>query len=276
MLENTPDSTKLLFMLRFSLLVLSTLLLTTSLLAGAVEPQKHITFTCSESSNSPLFKMLEIVFSRFFEPHGYSFSMQTTTEQRMISEVSSGRIDGACGQNKPMFDTLNDPNIIRTTTPIANLAIRALSRKELSAIRSLKGLQHSTLRIGIIASTGTALAAQQQGVHFDNIVTIDRGVRMLAANRLDYVISNHIQIHRALNELGSLTPLYVSDTLFSLPLHTIFNQRHLALIPSLDHYLSQLNQCLDGPLSQRNSALWLSLSTQSINDCLKSKTIDEI
>jgi len=257
----------------FQYLALAILLLSTSLHAEAL--QKHITFACSESTHSPLFKMLDIVFSHFFASHGYGFSMQTTSEQRMISEVSSGRLDGACGQNKPMFDALNDPNLIRTTTPIANLAVRALSREELSAIQSLEELQHSSLKIGIIASTGTALAAQQQGVHFDNIVTIDRGVRMLAANRLDYVVSNHIQINRALNDLGSLAPLYISKILFHLPLYTIFNKKHLALIPSLDHYLSQLNQCLDGPLSQRNSALWLDLSPRTINLCLSPTPKDQ-
>lgn len=249
-------------------LILATLLLGTALSTVAQPQKQHIKFACSESSESPLFKMLELVFSHFFTAEGYQFSMQTTSEQRMILEVSSGRLDGACGQNKPVFEDLNDSRLMQTNTPIANLAIRALSRKHLSGIQVLEELRDSPHRVGIIASTGTALAAQQQQIHFQNIVTVDRGVKMLAANRLDYVVSNHLQINRALNDVGSMAPLHISKALFYLPLHPVLNKKHSDLIVALDTYLSQLNLCQEGPLTLATSDRWLQLTPQAIDICL--------
>mgnify|MGYP003682995903 CR=1 FL=1 len=255
----------------FRYFALLALLLTPSVSASEDKTSKHITFACSESTDSPLFSMLQIVFSYYFDSQGYSFSMQTTTEQRMISEVSSGRIDGSCGQNIPMFEALNDSRLLRTTTPIADLSVRALSRKQSTTVQSLEDLLDPTLRIGIIASTGTALAAKDLGIKYSNILNIDRGARMLAANRLDYVVSNHLQIMRAVNDLGSQTPMQVSDSLFHLSVHPIFNRVHLPFIPSMNLYLAQLNQCLGGPLSQVTSRQWFNLSKHTIAGCIDRK-----
>ncbi|MGH1370586.1 MAG: hypothetical protein ACRBBW_01025 [Cellvibrionaceae bacterium] len=200
--------------------------------------------------------------------------MQTTTEQRMISEVASGRIDGACGQSTPMFESLNYPHMVRTTPPIAILSVRAVFTNHHTAIKSLSELTHSRLRIGIIASTGTALAAQQRGINFQNILHIDRGIRMLAAKRLDYVISNHIQIRRALNDIDPLAQIAISDNLLDLPVHPILHIKHQEFISPLNHYLARLNHCLGGPLSQTNSSNWLSLTRQKLERCSASETSD--
>jgi len=236
-------------------------------LANSTYASKSVVFACAETSDSQLFSVLTEIYSHFFESFELNFSMQSTTEQRMISEVASGRIDGACGQNIPMFESLNNPHVVRTSPPIAMLSVRAVSTKQHTTIQSLSELTHSRLRIGIIASTGTALAAQQRGINFQNILHIDRGIRMLAANRLDYVISNHIQIQRALNDIGPSVPLTLSNNLLYLPVHPILNIKHRKLLSPLNHYIARLNHCLGGPLSQTNSFNWLRLSRQKLDEC---------
>lgn len=91
---------------------------------------------------------------------------------------------------------------------------------------------------------------------------------MLAGGRLDYVISNHMQLNRALRDISSTTPLHVSKTLLALDVYPILHQKHRALIPSLDRYLTQLSQCLGGPLSQANSGAWFSIVPTDIEQCL--------
>ncbi len=248
------------------------LLLPLYCLATTAYASKTIVFACAEAPSSQLFSVLTEIYSHFFEPFELAFSMQSTTEQRMISEVASGRIDGACGQNIPMFESLNSPRVVRSAPPIAMLSVRAVSTNTHRPIKSLSELTHTRLRIGIIASTGTALAAQQRGIGFQNILNIDRGIRMLAANRLDYVISNHIQIRRALDDIDPLLQLTISDHLLYLPVHPVLNIKHRALITPLNDYLAQLNHCLGGPLSQTNSSNWLSLTRNTLNTCSESVT----
>ncbi|MAZ86606.1 MAG: hypothetical protein CL693_03095 [Cellvibrionaceae bacterium] len=246
------------------------LLLPLYCLANSTYASTSVVFACAEASDSQLFSVLTEIYSHFLEPFELDFSMQTTTEQRMISEVASGRIDGACGQSIPMFESLNSPHVVRSSPPIAMLSVRAVSTTHHTSIKSLSELTHSPLRIGIIASTGTALAAQQRGISFQNILHIDRGIRMLAANRLDYVISNHIQIRRALNDVAPLVRLTLSDNLLYLPVHPVLNIKHRQLVPPLNGYLTRLNHCLGGPLSQTNSINWLSLTRKKLEECSES------
>ncbi len=244
------------------------LLLTFGLFAANTARAKEIAFTCPEKPESPIFKSLELAYAYFFKMHGYTFSMQTTSEQRMILEITNGRFDGTCGQNSTSFEHLNSSQLIHGNAPIARLFIKSLSRKKHRGLDSLDQLQNSPFRVGIIAGTAAAILANQLAIPFYNIVDIDRGVKMLAGGRLDYVISNDVQLNRALQELRPTTPLQLSNTLMSLNIYPTLNQRHRHLLPTLDQYLFQLNHCLGGPLSQITLGAWLSISSETIERCL--------
>ncbi|MGH1370584.1 MAG: hypothetical protein ACRBBW_01015 [Cellvibrionaceae bacterium] len=229
---------------------------------------REISFACPESSNSQVFKAIERTYSHFFEMNGQEFSMRTTTEKRMLLEISSERLDGGCAQSNPVFDNLNSPILVRGNTPIAQLLVKALSRQELSDLSALEQLQDTAFRVGIVGSSGTALAAKKLNLKFQNILTIDRGVKMLAANRLDYVISNHLQLNRVNRTIDPTHPLHLSKTLFHLDIYPILHKKHRGLIPAIDDYLSQLQQCLGGPLSQVNREAWVKITSSEIDMCL--------
>ncbi len=245
------------------------LLLCSLNLAALGKPlEREIAFACPESADSPVFQALERTYAQFFIAYDYQFSMTTATEKRMILEIVKGRYDGACGQSAPVFKRLNNPRLTQAQTPIAQLLIKTLSRHDLSNIESLDQLQNTPFKIGIIANTGTALLAKQLNVRFQNIHTIDRGVKMLAAGRLDYVVSNHLQLNRVLGSIDSIAPLYLSKALLTIDIYPTLNQQHSHLIPALEAYLTQLHHCLDGPLSLANREQWLKVSSTVIEQCL--------
>lgn len=231
--------------------------------------QKTINFACILHPDNPVFVSANAIYQHFFKLRGTDFSMQATSEKRMISEVSSGRMDGGCGENRHVFEILDNSQLLIGNTPIAEIAVMAVSRTKIDEIHSLEQLQDSPLRIGIIANTGTALAAQSHNVSFLNIVTIESGIKMLAGNRLDYIVSNQIQIDHALKSINSETPLHASDALFSFPAFPLFHKKHKALIPSIDAYLLKLHQCLEGPISRNNIKEWSAISGTKIDHCLE-------
>ena len=200
--------------------------------------------------------------------------MISATEKRAIHALLDGSVDGICGKSIKSLDTLKTDQLYPSSTPLAEVHVKALAPARLGAFDSLNELTQTNYRIGIIEDTLASREARLHDIDYIDITSVDRGIRMLAANRLDLVITNKLQIQRNLDDIKPTSQLRFSKTLFIVEVHPALHRRHHAILPKLNQYISALTHCMDSTLSHSSIAQWISLSNQSDHFCLNLSTKD--
>lgn len=217
---------------------------------------KHIHFACTEPADSPIFQLLHRIYTKAFDDQGIRFSMSYAPDKRALSEVSLGRIDGHCGKITPPNQSLLHSTI--TSKTIISFAEMVVLSHQKSSVQSLTDLSANAFRVGAVSGNSLAITLDQLSIPYINIVEVDRGIRMLAGNRLDYVVSNQFQIKRILAKTQIDTPLFVTSLREKLPIRTLLHQKHAGLMETLDISLQGiLDQHGGQPISSENLPLWL-------------------
>lgn len=216
---------------------------------------RTILFACSEPSSSPIFKLLNRIYRDAFAQQGLGFEMTFVPDQRAYAEISQGNFDGHCGRRisnlKPNTSLLSSS----VTIVMADLVAASMSQPP---VTSFKDLTNKSLRVGMVKGSEASNVAIANDVLFINIVKVDRGIRMLAGDRLDYVVSNTLQIERSIRAIESRKAFVLSTLKHNQPVATVLHSSQSSVLQALDISLQVILSCTNlGPVTLGSLAPWL-------------------
>ncbi len=216
-----------------------------------------VRFTCSEPANSPIFMLMDRVYSDVFAQQGLRFEMVFVPNRRARSELKNGNIDGHCGR---VSTTPPIPNTINSSVIIAKSDLVAASMHQ-PKIKVFNDLKQDPLRIGLVGGSTADQINIRYAIPFINIVDLDRGIKMLAADRLDYVISNSLQVMRSIDNMGGSSddkPFILSTLIHQLPVTPILHESQTSTIDAFNASLQSIVNCHErGPITAESLTQWL-------------------
>ncbi len=234
-------------------------------------PQTHIRFICPTSSSSLVFRIMEVAFGDFFSNLDYQFHLSYAPPKRVIPLLNEGAVDGICAISDLKHKSLTDNDqylladdhhgtlevVISAPRPLPNFS---------SLDQFIAELDPKSV-VGFIGGNSAALLFDSGDRRFKNIVNIDRGVRMLAANRLEYLLATKLRTQHTVDAIHSTTDIYYSEALHQLKVYNALHKRHRELRPALNRFMHLLTDCLKGDEPQVHSRQWVPLATHPYHPC---------
>ncbi|XYK81915.1 MAG: substrate-binding periplasmic protein [Labrenzia sp.] len=190
----------------------------------------------STIENSPLTKIAEIIMTQAYERLGIPVEIYPTSGNRSLVLSSSGKVDGELvriGAVKDHYPTL-------VQVPVPNMELEGVvyvraADKDRIAIEDL-----STLRVGYLEGI---VQAEQFTQGFENLWAAQSETetfRLLAAGRLDAVVSDQIDGALAIAELGLTNVVPLGRAFQVEPMFHYLHEKHAALAPQLASVLADM------------------------------------
>ena len=238
----------------------------------ASQHKHEIVFTCPAPPHSILFRIMAASYRHFFAQNELGFRMIHGQERRGVLEVSQGRFDGVCGKTGFTLDPQTRKSLLQTNASLLQLSITPLGRSGLPEISDLAAPQNAQYRFGVIEGSSSAYLARKYNLNHQDVSTVDRGVRMLAANRLDYLLSNVMQMRRVIGDIKPEQQLQFSSAVITVPAPPLLNERHDSLLAPFDQYIHTLSHCMGGPMSHSTLHQWESIAVNEVQSVTASRT----
>jgi hypothetical protein len=160
-----------------------------------------IHFGCGMKQGNEVFQNIHKAMTAVLADMGYEFQMSHLPRNRVEAELDSGRIDGICGKTRYYYE--NSPVALPVLPPVSLGRLILFGRHDSPDINTsdvhLLYVRGSSSMRDYLDEAGLSAKA---GLSIQQITTIYQGLRMVAANRADYLVEFAGPGMSALKELG--------------------------------------------------------------------------
>lgn len=219
-----------------------------------------------------MFKVMETALKDFFTAEGYPFQLLSVPEKRMMAILNQHKVDGTCAISDLKFSNLSTEQYLLADSPHGRLDVVATTTHRLPAITSVEDLIAQTKadnKIGYVGGTSSEQLPDFHRLTTQNVVNLERGIRMLAAGRLDYLLTTKVLTQHAAQKIHANTNFFYSEPLFRAKLYNALHVRHRHLRKPLNQYIHRLTDCLKGDNVSVRSNQWPALAQQQNHPCRK-------
>ncbi|BFM15336.1 hypothetical protein R50073_15190 [Maricurvus nonylphenolicus] len=169
------------------------------LIGGRLQAQEtvlkeSIVIACPVGKSDKLYQVVETLYQPVFEKLALQLELLEAPTSRAVSLLVNGSIDGMCGINPLLLTGEQLEHLIRIDVPVAisRLEVWSHTPADVEHIDSLLG--RKDVRVGHMRSQ-TTVENYLKALGVKSAVALNnarQGLKMLAANRLDYVIIPHL------------------------------------------------------------------------------------
>ncbi len=217
-----------------------------------------------------MFRVMETAFRDFFTSEGHQFKLLSVPEKRMMAILNHQRVDGTCAISDLKFSNLKTQHYLLADNPHGTLDVVVTATHSLPRITSIDdfiALTKANSRIGYVGGTSTEQLPDFHRLTVQNVVNLERGIRMLAAGRLDYLLTTKVLTQYAVKKIHADTRFYYSEPLYKSKLYNALHVRHRHLREPLNHYIHRLTECLKGDAPYVHSNQWPALVLEEAHPC---------
>ncbi len=225
-------------------LLLSYLIISALLpISAQLQARESLLFTCAkDTTEGPSFSYYRNLYERAFDNIGYDFSIVSEPDMRALTMAATGQSDGICVRPSAYMEQFGIADLIKVKVLIAEADMQIWSHnKDLLITR-----QTPLSSIGRVASFRRGnywakqyLADQEGIIHFD-VTTSSTGLKLLAAQRIDFFIGFEPIIGSILSDELLEGKIYAVGTLHRVKLYPYLHKKHSNLIPALELQLKEL------------------------------------
>ncbi len=217
-----------------------------------------------------MFKVMETAFRDFFTSQGHQFKLLSVPEKRITAILNHQKVDGTCAISDLRFDSLQTRQYLLADNPHGTLDVVVTTTHKIPKISSTEdfiNLTKANDQIGYIGGTSTEQLPGFHRLTVQNVVNLERGIRMLAAGRLDYLLTTKVLTQHAAEKIHADTNFFYSASLYQAKLYNAMHVRHRHLRKQLNQYLHRLTFCLKEDKPYVDSDQWPPLVLEENHPC---------
>jgi polar amino acid transport system substrate-binding protein len=223
----------------------TTLALCVGGVALAAENRPVMTFSCAIVPDSAVIEQLDLLYQQAFAQLGYNFVMLNRPSRRSLTDVNQGHVDGECARFGLLQDDTRFTELVRVEAKLVNFNLNVYSyRTDLPEITSANFSQLA-LRVGYQRGSAAqdVFLAELPDAYRTQFIELGHGLRMMAAGRLDVIVSAQAMLTATLAKVSTPAPQRVG-TLARYGAYPYLNREHQLLAPRLAR---ELNKILSDP-----------------------------
>ncbi len=232
--------------------------------------RRPIHFICPLSDSDILFRISDIILGDFFNAHGYAFSISSIPDKRVIQQLEMAHSDGICAISDLRFQRLKHSPYLLGDNDYGTIDVVIASVQQLPPLMSIHELTRFAKQsspVGYVAGSPAAEILHNIAFPIENVVSIDRGIRMLAAGRLKYLLTTKMVAQHMVTSIQADSVINYSNTLYKLKLQNALHKRHQHLRQPLNRYLRRLAQCLKDDATDVKPGQWPAIALQPRHSC---------
>ena len=217
-----------------------------------------------------MFKVMQIAFGDFFESYDYDFLLIPIPYKRATPLLNAERVDGICAVTEVRHSNLTNQKYLLADHHHGYLQVVVASTQNQQLPRSMNELvqlQNQGAIIGYIGGSSDASYLDLDADTAQNVVSMERGVRVLAAGRIDYLLATRLLLEKARESIQSEKTFYYSPALGQLKLYNALHEKLQHLRAPLNQHLHHLTTCLKGDEAIVASRQWLPMVTNPDHPC---------
>jgi polar amino acid transport system substrate-binding protein len=194
------------------------------------------TLVISTIENSPLTEIVEIIMTQAYDRLGIPIEIYPTSGNRSLVVSSSGKVDGELvriGAVKEHYPTL-------VQVPVPNMELKGVVYVRAAEKDQIVTGNLAKLRVGYLEGI---VQAEQFTQGFENLWAGQSEIelfRLLAAGRLEAVVSDQIDGALAIAELGLTNVVPLGRPFQVEPMFHYLHEKHAALAPQLAAVLADM------------------------------------
>lgn len=228
---------------------LAILTLCVSGLIHAAERRSVITFSCAIVPDSEVIEQLDQLYQQAFDQLGYDFIMVDRPGRRSLTDVNQGHVDGECARFGLLQDDSRFTELVRVEAKLVDFKLNVYSyRTDLPEVTAVN-ITQLQLRVGYQRGSAAqdSLLAELPSAYKTQFIELGHGLRMMAAKRLDVIVTPQALIAATLAKVSTPAPQRVG-TLAQFGAYPYLNREHQALAPRLAAVLNQILSDPEHPL----------------------------
>ncbi|MEC8427204.1 MAG: hypothetical protein VXZ35_02175, partial [Pseudomonadota bacterium] len=202
-----------------------------------VRSENHLVFSCSMPPKFPLYERLRLFYTNAFKELGYGFSMIPLPRAREVAELASGRVDGTCGRGlRPAF--LDNRQLIKV-----DVAIGRSSKQMITTVAGIQSIEDIPSGTEVYYVRGTQSSNRflvgNPDFHAKGVNTIENGIKMLAAGRIEYLVDTSVLLSNVKDYLQLDQDFYRLNLSRPNQLYPYLNRRHSGLAEPLKRQMQK-------------------------------------
>lgn len=204
-------------------------------------PEKNrgtMVFSCSLDKKVKLYRYFDHLYSEAFKKLGYQFRMISLPRARETHELSLGRIDGSCGRTK--FVGEQHENVLQVNESVLQIEMRVWSHLPSEELTSLADIPASATLAMVRGTTYLENKLSNYKGKLVYIPTIGAGLKMLAAERVEFLMGFESGVQTLVENAAVEIPIYNVLTFESLELYPYLSQDHEGLVDELGAVLKEI------------------------------------
>lgn len=200
-----------------------------------------INFTCWIQPDNSLFVSLEDLYRRSFKKFGYQFSMSYRPDARSINEVEKNLSDGDCIRTTDYITDNPEVKIIPVEVDVGSTPLAVWTHLSTLKVSSIQDVSSKKIIVG--HSLGGRLVEhyfdQHSKAKLQAIPTIESGLKMLRAKRIDAYIGPYSVIVEELKKLGLESDIFHAGDVDQMQGFPYLAPKHKELVEKFEVSLAE-------------------------------------
>jgi ABC-type amino acid transport substrate-binding protein len=193
---------------------------------------KTINFTCSVPPEYSLATHFLTVSRQVFADLGYNFRMHYSSRMRALGELKNGSADGFCASSNQVDSDKQWQ--VHIDVPIFTSSIQVLSMNNHRVVASAADFK-SHDRVGFLSGSLHIESALAKGpAHLLSITTFEKGLEMLATDKIDYLVEYSLAVTGQLRNVLLQKPLYSVGLIEQVTFYPSLHPRHKEQAPLIE------------------------------------------
>ena len=211
------------------------------LFIGTAQARETIVFSCAITENSNAFAAGVALYTPAFDELGYDFEMESMPGKRSISNVKNGIVDGECGRIQDLGTLDAITGMVRVDVEVLRLRNFLWTNSPALAALSIADIYASDYRIAYVRGylAGANELRKRESSESLSVNSIEQGMRMLAAKRVEYLVAPKAAALQAVQELNLQEPIVIAAPLGYYSIYPYLNDRHADLAVPLAQALKR-------------------------------------
>lgn len=229
-------------------LLLLTLLLTSQVSA---QPPTLLRFSCAVEPQNPVHGMLSDLFNDALAPLGYQALLVNLPQRRGLADAHAGQLDGDCARSPQLEDGQTEA-MLRVPQSLGQFSLYGWSFNPAFTDIPAQTLLDGPYRLAYVRGNlaAEALIKNRSSGSTQGVVSPEQAIKMLAADRVDAVLSVRVLINTAQQALQPGKTLYASAPLSQVVAYPYLHPRHMALAAPMAAQMALLLKDPEHPLHQ--------------------------